>query len=75
MNKIQDGFFAGGDSYKPLTISSDMQHMASLSFVGDQVVIRAGRNTDLEFVHAEGNIVFKIVPKREVTAATEAEVT
>ena len=65
MNKIQDGFYAGGDSYKPLIISSDMQHMASLSFVGDQVILRAGNNSMLELVHAEGNIAFKILPKAE----------
>ena len=71
MNKIQDGFYAGGDSYKPLVISSDMQHMATLSFVGDKVIVKAGRNAALELVHAEGNICFRILPEE---VAAEAKV-
>lgn len=40
MNKIQDGFYAGGDSYKPLVISTDRRRYASVSFVGEQVIVK-----------------------------------
>lgn len=76
MNKLMDGFWAGGDSFKPLRLSSDMRHSASLSFVNDQVIIRPLRGSKL--TDAEGNelasVTFSIHPEGALPAESEPPV-
>ena len=69
MNKCLDGFVAFGDSYKPVTITSDRKHFAHISFVGDQIVIRPGRNAHIVYDHAgpEG-MAFQLVPAQPAEA-------
>ena len=67
MNKVQDGFASIYDSYKPLTISSDRRHFASLSFVGDRMVIRP-TTTDTEIVvehSSSDSFIFRLVDQYE----------
>lgn len=73
MNKIQDGFYAGGDSYKPLAISTDMRHRALLSFVQGEVIIRPAPGVALtDLVTENGELRFKI-QNAEAVAAENAE--
>lgn len=62
MNKVQDGYVALSDSYKPVTISTDRKHYASISFVGDKVVIRTGNESSFVIEHAsDDSLIFKLV--------------
>ena len=73
MNKIQDGYFAGGDSYKPLVISPDMRLKATLSFVQGEMIVRPFPGCVLsDCVTEDGELRFKIENAEAVAANAEA---
>lgn len=72
MNKIQDGFYAGGDSYKPLVVTLDRVNAATVSFVNDLIIIRGinGAVIDVDGDSDETSLRFKIVERTTTKSAT-----
>lgn len=61
MNKIQDGFVALGDSYQPMTVSSNRAEYARISFVGDTIVVRAIGAAKIELLNeSDDGLTFKL---------------
>lgn len=75
MNKIQDGFASIEDSYKPITLTTDRRHFASLSFVGEQVILRPGSNAELVLEHSgPDSLVFRIAPRTATQPEPDTDV-
>lgn len=74
MNKVMDGYVALNDSYKPVLISTDREHYAYISFVGEQVVIRTSEGTNFEIDHtSHDSLIFKLVEAETDATAKPAE--